>query len=58
MKSASMLSSAFLQSAGQALPEPLLTLRANRASALTNLPLPTRKNRKLEVLGQAFEIDR
>jgi len=43
MKSASMLSSAFLQSAGQALPEPLLTLRANRASALTNLPLPTRK---------------
>ena len=43
MKSASTLSSAFLQSAGQALPEPLLELRANRASALTDLPLPTRK---------------
>jgi Fe-S cluster assembly protein SufD len=43
MKSASTLSSAFLQSAGQALPEPLLALRANRASALTDLPLPTRK---------------
>jgi Fe-S cluster assembly protein SufD len=43
MKSASTLSSAFLQSAGQTLPEPLLALRANRASALTNLPLPTRK---------------
>jgi Fe-S cluster assembly protein SufD len=43
MKSASTLSSAFLQSAGQALPEPLLTLRANRASALAGLLLPTRK---------------
>ncbi|UQG59400.1 Fe-S cluster assembly protein SufD [Marinobacter sp. M3C] len=43
MKSASMLSSAFLQSAGEALPEPLLALRANRASALTDLLLPTRK---------------
>ncbi|PFG11304.1 Fe-S cluster assembly protein SufD [Marinobacter sp. LV10MA510-1] len=43
MKSASTLSSAFLQSAGQALPEPLLALRANRASALKDLLLPTRK---------------
>ena len=43
MKSASTLSSAFLQSAGQALPEPLLALRANRANALTDLLLPTRK---------------
>lgn len=43
MKSASTLSSAFLQSASQALPEPLLTLRFNRASALTDFLLPTRK---------------
>ncbi|HEV8077779.1 MAG TPA: SufD family Fe-S cluster assembly protein, partial [Marinobacter sp.] len=43
MKSASTLSSAFLQPAGHALPEPLLALRANRASALTDFQLPTRK---------------
>jgi len=43
MKSASTLSSAFLQPAGQALPAALLALRFDRASALANLILPTRK---------------
>ena len=43
MKSASTLSSAFLQPAGQALPASLLTFRFDRASALADLILPTRK---------------
>ena len=43
MKSASTLSSAFLQPAGQALPAALLALRFDRASALANLILPTRR---------------
>ncbi|MFT4816975.1 MAG: Fe-S cluster assembly protein SufD [Pseudohongiellaceae bacterium] len=43
MKSAFTLSSAFLQPAGQALPAALLTLRFDRASALADLILPTRK---------------
>ena len=43
MKSASTLSSAFLQPAGHALPAALLALRFDRASALANLILPTRK---------------
>ena len=43
MKSASTLSNAFLQPAGQALPAALLTLRFDRASALADLILPTRK---------------
>ena len=43
MKSVPMLSSAFLHPAGQSLPEPLLALRKERASALVDMPLPTRK---------------
>lgn len=43
MKSAPTLSSAFLHPAGQSLPEPLLALRKQRASALVDMPLPTRK---------------
>ncbi len=43
MKPAPTLSSAFLHPAGQTLPEPLLALRKQRASALVNMPLPTRK---------------
>ena len=43
MKSASTLSSAFLHPAGQTLPAALLALRFNRASALGNLILPTRR---------------
>jgi Fe-S cluster assembly protein SufD len=43
MKSASILSSAFLRSAGQALPTALLALRFDKASALADLVLPTRK---------------
>ncbi|PSF07218.1 Fe-S cluster assembly protein SufD [Marinobacter fuscus] len=43
MKSAPMLSSAFLHPAGQSLPQPLLALRKDRASALVDMPLPTRK---------------
>ncbi|WP_372964511.1 Fe-S cluster assembly protein SufD [Marinobacter sp.] len=43
MKPAPMLSSAFLHPAGQTLPEPLLALRKQRASALVDMPLPTRK---------------
>ncbi len=43
MKPAPTLSSAFLHPAGQSLPEPLLALRKNRASALVDMPLPTRK---------------
>ena len=43
MKSASTLSSVFLQPAGQALPAALLTLRFDRASALAGLILPTRR---------------
>ncbi|WP_417502063.1 Fe-S cluster assembly protein SufD [Marinobacter sp.] len=39
----SLLSSAFLQPAGQALPEPLLALRKQRSTALVDMPLPTRK---------------
>tara|TARA_B100000029_G_scaffold33024_1_gene31443 strand:+ start:1120 stop:2391 length:1272 start_codon:yes stop_codon:yes gene_type:complete len=38
-----MLSSAFLHPAGETLPEPLLALRKERASALVDMPLPTRK---------------
>lgn len=43
MKSVPMLSSVFLHPAGQSLPQPLLALRKDRASALVNMPLPTRK---------------
>lgn len=43
MKSVPMLSSAFLHPAGASLPEPLLALRKERASALVDMPLPTRK---------------
>ncbi|WP_226609540.1 Fe-S cluster assembly protein SufD [Marinobacter nauticus] len=43
MKSLPMLSSAFLHPAGESLPEPLLALRKERASALVDMPLPTRK---------------
>ena len=43
MKSASTLSRAFLQPSGQDLPAPLLTLRFDRASALADLILPTRR---------------
>ncbi len=43
MKSASTLSSAFLQPAGQTLPASLLALRFDRASALADLVLPSRK---------------
>ena len=43
MKSESTLSSAFLQPAGQALPAALLALRFDRASALADLILPTRR---------------
>ena len=43
MKSAPTLSSAFLQPAGEALPEPLLTLRTRRAGSLADMQLPTRK---------------
>ncbi|MBB5319999.1 Fe-S cluster assembly protein SufD [Marinobacter oulmenensis] len=43
MKTAPMLSSAFLHPAGQTLPEPLLALRRERAGRLVDMPLPTRK---------------
>lgn len=43
MKPAPTLSTAFLQPAGQALPEPLLALRKQRGAALVDMPLPTRK---------------
>jgi len=43
MKTAPTLSNAFLLPAGQSLPEPLLALRKQRASALVDMPLPTRK---------------
>src|SRR5690554_847518 len=43
MKSVPMLSGAFLQPAGQSLPEPLLALRNERAAALADMPMPTRK---------------
>src|SRR5690554_1746005 len=43
MKSVPMLSSAFLHPAKETLPEPLLALRKERASALVDMPLPTRK---------------
>ncbi|MEC9388101.1 MAG: Fe-S cluster assembly protein SufD [Pseudomonadota bacterium] len=43
MKSVPMLSSAFLHPAGESLPEPLLALRKERARALVDMPLPTRK---------------
>ena len=43
MKSASTLSSAFLQPSGQDLPAPLLALRFDRASALADVILPTRR---------------
>ncbi|HLV78396.1 MAG TPA: Fe-S cluster assembly protein SufD [Marinobacter sp.] len=43
MKSVPMLSGAFLQPAGQALPQPLLALRKARSEALANMAMPTRK---------------
>ncbi|MFL1403832.1 Fe-S cluster assembly protein SufD [Marinobacter sp. M1N3S26] len=43
MKPAPTLSSAFLQPAGEALPQPLLALREQRGTALVDMPLPTRK---------------
>lgn len=43
MKSASILSSAFLQPTGQALPAALLALRFDKASSLADLVLPTRR---------------
>ncbi|KAA1175901.1 Fe-S cluster assembly protein SufD [Marinobacter salinexigens] len=43
MKAAPTLPTAFLHSAGQSLPEALLTLRKQRGSALVDIPLPTRK---------------
>ncbi|SDW12342.1 Fe-S cluster assembly protein SufD [Marinobacter mobilis] len=43
MKPASTLSSAFLTPGGQSLPQPLLDLRAQRGTALADMPLPTRK---------------
>lgn len=43
MKAAPILSTAFLQPAGQALPEPLLALRKQQGTALTGMSLPTRK---------------
>lgn len=43
MKPAPTLSSAFLQPAGDALPQPLLALREQRSTALVDMPLPTRK---------------
>src|SRR5690554_6404166 len=44
MKSVPMLSGAFLQPAGQSLPEPLLAVRNERAAALADMPMPTRKS--------------
>ncbi|WP_417513279.1 Fe-S cluster assembly protein SufD [Marinobacter sp.] len=38
-----LLPTAFLHPAGQALPEPLLALRKQRGAALVDMPLPTRK---------------
>ena len=43
MKSAPTLSSAFLEPAGDYLPQPLLELRKQRGTALVDMPLPTRK---------------
>src|SRR5690554_6583835 len=43
MKSVPMLSGAFLQPAGQSLPEPLLAVRNERAAALADMPMPTRR---------------
>jgi len=43
MKPAPTLSTAFLESAGQSLPKPLLDLRKQRGTALVDMPLPTRK---------------
>ncbi|GGY77959.1 Fe-S cluster assembly protein SufD [Marinobacter zhanjiangensis] len=43
MRPAPTLSSAFLQPAGEALPQPLLALRKQRGTALVDMPLPTRK---------------
>ena len=43
MKSAPTLSNAFLESAGDYLPKPLLALRKQRGTALVDMPLPTRK---------------
>ncbi|MGO1233355.1 MAG: Fe-S cluster assembly protein SufD [Marinobacter sp.] len=43
MKSAPTLSSAFLHSACDRMPDALLALRKQRASALVDMPLPTRK---------------
>ena len=43
MKSAPTLSSAFLHSACDRMPEALLALRKQRASAIVDMPLPTRK---------------
>lgn len=43
MKSAPTLPSAFLETAGDYLPGPLLELRKQRGTALVDMPLPTRK---------------
>lgn len=56
MKSARTLSSAFLQPAGQALPATLLTLRSNKARALADLILPTRKTENWKYSAKRLKL--
>jgi Fe-S cluster assembly protein SufD len=56
MKSASTISNAFLQPAGQALPATLLTLRSDRAHALTNLIMPTRRTENWKYSAKRLKL--
>lgn len=56
MIAAPKLSSAFLDAAGQALPEPLLALRKQRGSALVDMPLPTRKTENWKYSSRYLQL--
>lgn len=56
MKPAPTLSSAFLTPAGQSLPQPLLDLRQQRGTALTDMPLPTRKTENWKYSSRYLQL--
>ncbi len=56
MKPAPTLSSAFLTPTGQSLPQPLLELRAQRGTALADMPLPTRKTENWKYSSRYLQL--
>ena len=57
MKSAPTLSSAFLHSACDSMPDALLALRKQRASAIVDMPLPTRKTENWKYSAKYLKLN-